>query len=67
VLVDWKNGQSFTLSLTLPKDMTARVELPATEKSTGVFAGARQVAAQKKNSRWVLDEPVSGKVTLEVR
>ena len=67
VLVDWKNGQSFTLSLTLPKDMTARVELPATEKSTGVFAGARQVAAQKKNSRWILDEPVSGKVTLEVR
>ena len=67
VLVDWQNGQGFTLSVTLPPGMTARVELPATEKSTGVFAGERPVAVQRKNSRWILDEPISGKVTFDVR
>ena len=67
VLVDWRSDTAFTLLLALPPGMTARVVLPATEKSTGVFAGARQVAAQKIDSRWVLDLPVSGMVTLEVR
>ena len=67
VLVDWRNDKSFRLSLALPKGMTARVELPATAKSTGVFSGDRRVAAKQKNSRWILDEPASGKVTLEVR
>ena len=67
VLVDWRNDKTFTLSLALPKDLTARVGLPAPEKSTGVFSGDLPVAASRKDSRWILSEPVSGKVTLEVR
>jgi len=67
ILVDWKRSDTFTLSLTLPKGVKARVELPATEKSTGVFRGQKSVAAQRVGAFWVLNEPVSGKVALEVR
>jgi len=67
VYVEWKQGKTFTFSLTLPAGMSAQVELPATEKSSGVFAGKRPVAAQRKDARWVLDELLSGKVLLEVR
>ena len=67
VLVDWRNEGNFTLTLELPKEMTARVELPAAEKSRGVFAGDHPVPAKRAGSRWVLAEPVSGKLTLEVR
>lgn len=62
-----KRGKTFTLSLTLPKDMTARVELPAFEKSSGVFSDNRPVAAMLLDSRWVVDQPVSGRVALEIR
>jgi len=67
VLMDWRNNKTFTISLELPKKMTARVELPAAEKTTGVFSGDRQVAARRTDTRWILDAPVSGKVTYEVR
>lgn len=67
VLVDWKNEKKFTLTLTLPPGVSAQVELPGAENSTGVFSGARQIAAQKKNSHWILTEPVSGTANFEVR
>ena len=67
VRVDWRNDKTFTLAVELPKDMTARVVLPAPDKSTGVFSGGRQIAATQKDSHWILDDPVSGEVTIEVR
>lgn len=67
ILVDWKRAETFTLSLTLPKGMTARVELPAAENSRGVFQGKKTVAAGRVGTHWLLDESVAGQVTLEVR
>jgi hypothetical protein len=67
IFVDWKRDETFTLTLTLPKDVNARIELPALETSTGVFRSQKSVAAKRVGAHWVLDEPVSGKVTLEVR
>jgi alpha-L-rhamnosidase len=67
VLVEWKQNRTFTLSLTLPSGMTARVELPSAKTSTGVFSNGHLVAAQRRDMRWILDEPVSGQVTFEVR
>jgi len=67
ILVDWKNNKNFTLTLTLPKGVNARVELPATEKTSGVFRGNKAVAAQRVGAFWVLNEPVTGRVALEVR
>ena len=59
--------KTFMLSLSLPKDMTACVELPAAQESTGVFSGDHQVAARRNDSRWILKEPICGEVMLEVR
>ncbi len=67
VLVSWKNDGGFSLTATLPDGMTASVELPADEETTGVFSGGQPVAAQRVQSRWVLEQPVTGTVTLEVR
>jgi hypothetical protein len=43
------------------------VELPAAEKSSGVFRGQKPVAAQRVGAFWILAEPVTGQVALEVR
>ena len=67
ILVDWKRDESFRFALDLPKGMNARVELPASEKSSGVFHGKKSVAAERVGAFWVLAEPVTGKVALEVR
>jgi hypothetical protein len=67
VQVEWRSGNTFKLSLALPPGMTARVELPAPEKSTGVFAGGRELAARRVNARWILDQPVGDRTALEVR
>ena len=67
VLVSWKNDGDFTLSLTLPKGMAAHLELPAREKSQGVFIGGKALAAQRNGARWILEEDVSGTVTLAVK
>lgn len=70
VSVRWENGAAFKLSLTLPKGMSAAVELPASAASRGVVlhgpSGRKLVGAQRRDARWVLAEDVTGAVTLEV-
>jgi len=65
IQVDWKHGDSFQLSLTLPPGVKARIELPAAENSGGVFRDGKPVPAQRVGSRWVLDEEVAGTQSLE--
>lgn len=67
VLVKWKNEGTFGISVKLPDGVTAKVELPATASSRGVFKGGSQVKARREGSRWVLEEDVSGTVSLDVR
>lgn len=67
VLVKWKNAGAFGISVKLPDGVAAKVELPATASSRGVFNGGRQVKARREGSRWVLEEDVSGTVSLDVR
>ena len=67
VEIDWKNEATFVLSLDLPKGMSAKVDLPATDGSQGVYAGEKQVEATKKNGRWIVTDEVSGSVTFEVK
>lgn len=67
VLVDWKKGSTFTISLTLPEGMTAKVDLPAASESTGVFIGGKKVEASLENSRWMLKDEISGTVSIEIR
>jgi alpha-L-rhamnosidase len=67
VLVRWKNQSSFELSIKLPDGMSAKVELPAAAGSKGVLIDGKPAAAQRKNSRWVLQDNISGTATLTVK
>jgi hypothetical protein len=68
VLVAWERGEkSFTLRLTLPQGMPARVQLPTINGSTGVTLNGQPAAAKRDGAWWVLDADVAGTVTLEVK
>jgi alpha-L-rhamnosidase len=67
VQVSWRNETNFNLTLQLPPDVFARVELPARENSQGVFVENRAVSARREGGRWILAEPVRGNMTFEVR
>ena len=67
LLVSWTNDTNFKLSLTLPNGVNARIELPASENSSGVFNGDKPVRAHREGSRWLLHKHDSGNVTFEVR
>ena len=66
IVVDWKNGTSFQMKLTLPAGMTARLDLPAAPASKGVSMNGKPASAKRVGSRWLLDEMVSGEVVLQV-
>lgn len=67
VLVEWRQAATFTLSVTLPADTRARLELPATAGSTGVFVNQQSVLATRAGARWIVTAPVTGTVTVEVK
>lgn len=67
ITIDWKNETSFHISLTLPKGMSAQVDLPATKNSTGVFIDGNPVAAKKDGNRWRLKDEVTGSLTFVVK
>lgn len=68
VLVDWqRDPASFSLTLTLPKGMTAHVELPAVADSAQVFVNGKPIVAKKQGDRWVLAQNISGTAQLEVK
>lgn len=66
VLVDWKQGSTFTLKLILPEGMTARVELPAIGHAEKILLDGHPVAASRQGRRWVLDGDVSRSATVEL-
>ena len=65
--MSWKMTPRFTLSAALPEGMQAEVRLPATEDSRGVWMNGHQVMAHREGEWWVLDEDVTGTVSVEVR
>jgi hypothetical protein len=67
VEVEWKIESNFTLSLTLPEGMSASVDLPAGDGTTGVFIDGKPVDASQTNDRWIVTDSVTGIVTLEVK
>jgi hypothetical protein len=67
VFVNWTRGTGFRMELRLPAGVTARVELPASERSQGVLVGGKPARATRSGGNWVLDEDVAGSVTIEER
>ena len=65
--IDWKSAETFKLSVVLPEGMTARVDLPRADGSSGVFADGKEIAATKEGDRWILTDAVSGSFSLEVK
>jgi alpha-L-rhamnosidase len=65
--VSWKQDKNFTLSLTLPAGMTAKVLLPALEGSSEVRIGGAPVKAHREDQWWTLEKDLSGTVTIEER
>jgi hypothetical protein len=65
--IAWANEAGFRVKVTLPPGMTAQMELPAPAGSRGVFSGGAPVRARRVATRWLLQDDVTGSVTLEVR
>lgn len=65
--VSWRREKNFTLTLTLPAGMTAKVELPVIEGSSGVWVGGAPAKAHREGQWWTLERDVSGTVTIEER
>ena len=64
--VEWQHGDAFRLSLKLPPGILARVELPAATGNRVVGDDGMPLAARKQGDRWLLEEAVSGEMTLRV-
>lgn len=67
IRVEWRQGQTFSLSLTLPAGMSAKVELPEIAGASGVFKAGQAIAAKRSSGCFILEEDVKGSISLEVR
>lgn len=67
VRVQWKNGNTFKLSLVLPPGMRAQVAIPAHEKSKGVLVNGQPAHARREDGWWKLEPEVAGKALIEAR
>jgi alpha-L-rhamnosidase len=62
----WENKSSFQMNLSLPSDMSAKLELPASPASKQVSINGTPVAAERAGSRWIVKETVSGALSVVV-
>ena len=67
LLIDWKNGNTFQLSLTLPEGVLAKLDVPAAANTSGVQVNGTPVKAERRNKRWILAEEIRGTATVEVK
>jgi hypothetical protein len=67
ITVSWDHGNDFQIDLVLPDGVEARLELPAPASSTVVMANGKPAAAKRVGVRWILDQPVKGRVRVEVK
>lgn len=67
IQVSWTAGTAFTLQIALPAGIQAKVKLPALPGATKVTSGGKRLKAHRDGDWWVLDETVSGAVTLQER
>ncbi len=67
VLIEWNNEKSFTISAKLPVGMTAKLDLPATGPSSGVYIDGQAVKAEKEDGRWIVVDELSGSFSAVVK
>ncbi len=66
VTIESKRGKTFSLEVSLPKGMSAHVELPAPPNGTDVLAQGKRVSAVQRDGWWVLADDISGSVRVEI-
>jgi hypothetical protein len=67
ITVAWANGDAFLMDLALPDGVSARLELPAKPSPSGrVTVDGKPVEATRSGDRWMVDQPVEGRVRVEV-
>ena len=66
IAVNWTNGPSFHMQLTLPQGMSARLELPASPSSTGVRINGKPAPAKRVGACWLVDAMMSGDMAIQV-
>ena len=67
ISIEWKNSNGFKLSLVLPPQMSAQVEIPAQANSTGVVVDGKSVPAKRDGQWWVLEKQLTGSAVIEVK
>jgi alpha-L-rhamnosidase len=67
ILIDWKNEATFTISIQLPGDMPAKLNLPARDGTTTVTVNGNPAKAERLGDRWILQDPVTGDARIEVK
>ena len=65
--IDWKQDATFKISLDLPHDLAASLDLPGTDATSGVYADGKKLAATYQNGRWIVRDDITGSVHLEVK
>lgn len=65
--VEWRQGKTFTLSLKLPKGVSALVELPALPSASEVLVNGKRAQAVRKGAFWVLSKEVADSVKIALR
>ncbi|HEX4349968.1 MAG TPA: family 78 glycoside hydrolase catalytic domain [Verrucomicrobiae bacterium] len=67
ISIAWKNPGGFKLSLVLPPQMSAQVDIPAQDNSTGVVVNGKPVHAKRDGQWWILEKDVTGSASIEAR
>ncbi|QFU74426.1 alpha-L-rhamnosidase [Halioglobus maricola] len=67
IVIDWVGGDNFNLSLTLPENVTAKVELPAGPASEGVWINGKQAKATVAGDYWLIDQEITRSAQFEVK
>jgi alpha-L-rhamnosidase len=67
ISIEWKNSNGFKLSLALPPRMSAQVDVPAPDNSTGIVVDGKPVQAKRDGQWWVLEKQLTGSAVIETR
>jgi hypothetical protein len=66
VEIDWKLAESMQLTLKLPPDMKAILEIPGAENASNILINGKPATAQFKKGYWHFHQLVSGEVYVEI-
>ncbi len=67
VSVDWSNDKAFKMTLKLPAEMRAAVQVPTVPDATAVYVNGQAVEAELEDGYWTLAEDLTGHSEIEVR